>query len=52
MNKKIYGNTYKEVLRKVIRLIDDYFLELISLEVKKENDVYVADVKYGLGIKR
>lgn len=51
IKKEFIGTTWIEAISKVKRFIDEYNLELMSINLKKEKDVYIAILEYKLGIR-
>ena len=50
--KKFIGETWEQCIAKVSRFIIDYNLELISLEMHKDEQYYIANIEYNLGLDR
>ena len=52
IKKEFKGNNWIECLSYVKRFIDDFNLELISIDLHKKEDYYVAKVEYELGVRK
>lgn len=51
VKKEFKSENWLKCIYLVRQFIDEYNLELISIELKKENDYYVAKIEYGLGVR-
>jgi len=52
MKKQFVGKSWLECVSKVRLFIDKYNLEFINLNVKQQEDFYIAKLEYGLGVVR
>lgn len=51
IKKEFIGTTWIEAISKVKRFIDEYNLELLRLELVKNDKDFVAKVYYDLGVR-
>lgn len=51
VKKEFRSENWLKCINLVRLFIDEYNLELISINLKKEKDVYIAMVEYKLGIR-
>ena len=51
VKKEFRHSNWLVCINMIRKYLDEYNLELISIELKKENDYYVAKIEYGLGVR-
>lgn len=52
IKKEFTASSWLECIYKIRIFIIDFNLELVRLELRKENNVFIAEVEYGLGVGR
>ena len=52
IKKEFYCDTYLMCIAKVKQYVDSYNLELLSLNLKKQENEFKCVIEYGLGVER
>lgn len=51
LEKEFEDTDWLKLINRIRLFIDDYNLDLISIDLKKTNTSYKAKIKYGLGLR-
>lgn len=51
LEKNFDDTDWLKLISRIRLFIDDYNLDLISIDLKKSNNIYKAKIKYGLGLR-